>query len=142
MSEMSNSSISGESVPSSPETVNNDFKLLLSPIEYKGYKYFKSESRMSGGLSVGDYKCCHSKKQGCRARMIIRVEDNKNTQNVVSNNKALNDDITMIENNSKILRVILNKVEHSCQLVTKQRSICELDVVLPIEVNSIVDIRS
>ena len=97
---------------------------------------------MSGGLSVGDYKCCHSKKQGCRARMIIRVEDNKDTQNVVSNNKELNDDIIMIENNSKIFRVILNKVEHSCQLVTK-RSICELDVVLPIiEVNSIVDIRS
>ncbi len=96
---------------------------------------------MSGGLSVGDYKYCHSKKQGCRARIIIRVEDNKNAQNVVSNNKEFNDDIIMIEYNSKILRVILNKVEYSCQLVTK-RSICELDVVLLIEVNSIVDIRS
>jgi hypothetical protein len=71
---------------------------------------------MSGGLCVGDYKCSHSEKQGCRARMIIRVEDNINTQNVVSNNKELNDDRIMIENNSKIFRVILNYVEHSCRI--------------------------
>ncbi len=57
---MSNSNISGESLTSWSETANKYLKLLLS----KEYKYFKSESRMSGRITVGDNKYCHSKQIG------------------------------------------------------------------------------